>query len=113
MGDVHTRRVVHRLLGVRAADPAVLVVLIQHRRAAGTQSQRRVPLPPGGEPDSLGELDVAQPPGEQHHAAAAFHGGELLVVAGHHDLAAPVVGQGQDRGHVGQRHHAGLVEDEQ
>ena len=36
----------------------------------------------------FGELDVAEPPGEQRHGAAAFDGGELFLVPGKHQLAA-------------------------
>ena len=85
----------------------------EHRGVPGAQPQGRVAFPAVGEPLRFGELHVALAAGEQHHPAAAFHGGELLVVAGHHDLAVVGAGQGEDRGHVGQRHHAGLVEDQQ
>ena len=39
-------------------------------------------FPGGGEPDRLGQLNVAEPVGEQRHGAAAFDGGELFLVPG-------------------------------
>jgi len=38
------------------------------------------------EPHRLGELDVAEPAGQQHQPATALHGGELLLVSGGQDL---------------------------
>jgi hypothetical protein len=49
---------------------------------------------------------------EQHHCPAPFDGGELLVVTRDDDLAVVGVGQGEDCGHVGQRDHAGFVDDQ-
>ncbi len=88
MRDIPADRVVHRPLRVRTEDPAVLVVLIQRRHVPGAQPQRRVPLPRRGEPDRLGELHVAQPPGEQHHPAAGLDRGELFLVPGDDHLRA-------------------------
>ena len=102
-----------RLVGGAAAQPPVLLVLGQHGDVADAQPQRRLPLPRVGEPLRLGELHPALAAGQQHHRPAAFHRGELLVIPGNHDLAAALVGQGEDRRGVGQRHHARLVQDQQ
>ena len=56
--------------------------VVQGGHVAGAETERRVAFPLGGEPDRLGELHVAQPPGEQRHAAAGLDGSELLLVPG-------------------------------
>ena len=99
--------------GGAAAQPTVLFVFGEHGNVPGAQPQGGVAFPWLGEPLRFGELDVTQAAGEQHHAAASLDRGELLVVAGDHDLAVVGAGYGEDRGHVGQRHHAGLVQDQQ
>ena len=102
-----------RLVGGAAAQPPVLLVLGQHGDVADAQPQRRLPLPPVGEPLRLGELHPALAAGQQHHRPAALDRGELLVVPGHHHLAAALTGQREDRRGVGQRHHARLIQDQQ
>jgi hypothetical protein len=70
------------LLGVTADDPAVLVVLLQHRGVPGPEPQAGRALPPGGEPDRVGQPDVAEGAGEQGHAAAVLDRLQLLGVPG-------------------------------
>ena len=101
------------LLGGAAAQPAVLFVVGEHGDVPGAQPQGGVAFPWVGEPLGFGEMDVTEAAGEQHHAAASLDGGELLVIADHDDLAVLGAGQGEDRGHVRQRHHAGLVNHQQ
>ena len=64
---------VHGLLGRGAADPAVLVVVVQRGGVPAAQPQRGLAFPGGSEPDRLGQLHVPEPVGQQHHRAAAFH----------------------------------------
>ena len=74
-------------LGGAAAEPAVFFVDGEHGDVPGAQPQGGVAFPGVSEALGFGELDVALTAGQQHHPAAAFDRGELLVVAGHHDLA--------------------------
>src|SRR6185369_2098943 len=71
-----------------AADAAVLVVLVQRGGVSGAEAEGGGAFPGGGEPDGFGELDVAEPVGEEHHGAAAFDRGELFLVSGQDELAA-------------------------
>ena len=79
-GHVGMDGLVHGLLRRGAADPAVLVVLVQRRGIPAPQPQRGLAFPSGFEPDRLGQLHVPEPVRQQHHRAAAFHGGELLLI---------------------------------
>jgi hypothetical protein len=70
-------------------------------------------LPGLCKPNRLGELRVAKFVGEQHHASPAFYRAELLLIASGKHLV-PVRGRVLcDVGHVGGRHHRGLVEQQQ
>ena len=99
-GHVGFRGLVHGLIGRGAADPAVLVVVIQRGGDPLAQPQRGVAFPLGGEPDRLGQLHISEPVGEQHHRAAALDGGELLLVPGEHQLAAVARRVVDERGQV-------------
>ena len=90
--DVGGRGGVHHLLRVPADDPAVLVVLGQHGGVAVAQPQAGGLFPGGAEPDRLGEPGVAEPVGEQGHAAAVLHRLQLAGVPGQDHL--PVAGLG-------------------
>ena len=79
-GDVGAGGLVYGLVGWDAADAAVLVVLIQRGGVALAKPEGGGAFPGGGEPDRLGEVDVAEPVGEQGHGAAAFDRGELFLV---------------------------------
>jgi 5-methylcytosine-specific restriction enzyme subunit McrC len=70
---------------------------------------RGIPFPGGGEPDRLGQLRIPEPVGQQHHRAAAFHGGQLLLVPGQHQLAAVARRVTGQRGQVRQGHHRALI----
>jgi hypothetical protein len=79
---------VHHLLGVAAFDPAVPVIVGQHRHIAVAQAQASGPLPFGAEPDRLGELDVAEHAGQQGHTAAVLDRLQLPGVPGEDHLGA-------------------------
>jgi hypothetical protein len=113
VGDESPAGQVGCLFGVAAAEPAAFVVLRQDRRIAGAQPEAGVAFPFAGEPDRLGELSEAELPGQHRHAAAAFDGGELLVVAGDENAAVVFGGQAHDGGEVGDRRRGGFVEDQQ
>ena len=104
---------VHHLLGVPAGDPGVLVVVGEHGGVAVAQPQRGGLFPGGAEPDGLGEADVAEAVGEQEHAAAVGHRLQLHGVSGDDDLAAVLLGEGDQVGEVGAGHHRRLVDDQQ
>ena len=110
VGNPSPAGLVHHLFGGAAAQPAVLFVFGQDGDVAGAQSQGGVAFPPLAEPHRLGELHVPHLAGQHHHRAAAFDGRELLMVAGDQHPAVPFDGQADDGGHVGHRHHRGLVE---
>ena len=112
-GHVGVGGLVHGLVGRGAADAAVLVVLVQRGGVPVAQPQRGGAFPGGGEPDRFGELDVAEPVGEQRHGAAAFDGGELLLVPGQHQLAAVAGRVAGNRGQVGHGDHRALVGQDQ
>ena len=112
-GDVGAGGLVHGLVGRGAADAAVLVVVIQRGGVPGAQPQRGAAFPGGGEPDRLGQLHVPEPVRQQRHGAAAFDGGELLLVPGEHQLAAVPRGVGDDRGEVGDGDHRAFVGQDQ
>ena len=111
--DVGGRGGVHHLFRFTAADPGVLVVVGQDGGVAGAQPQAGSLLPAGAEPDRLGELDVAEPIGEQGHAAAVFHRLQLGGVAGQDHLAACCLGQADQVGQVRAADHRGLVDRQQ
>ena len=108
-GHVGMDGLVHGLLGRGAADPAVLVVVVQRGGVPVAQPQRGLAFPCGFEPDRLGQLHVPEPVRQQHHRAAAFHGGELLLIPGQHQLAAVARRVFDQRGQVGQGHHRPFV----
>ena len=112
-GDVGLDGLVHGLIGRGAADPAVLVVVIERGLVPGAQPQRGVPFPLGGEPDRLGQLHIPEPVGEQHHRAAALDGRELLLIPGEHHLAAVRRGVADERREVLQGDHGALIGQDQ
>jgi hypothetical protein len=85
-GDVGAGGLAGGVVGRGAADAAVLVVLVQHGGIAGAEAEGGGAFPGGGEPDRLGELDVAEPVRQEHHGAAALDG-ELFLVPGQDQLA--------------------------
>ena len=101
---------VDRFLRVAAADPALLFV---HRGDGGVpraQPQGGVSFPFLGEPDRLGELDVAHLPGEHDHPATALDGGKLLMVAGDQHPALLLCSKAHDGGQIAHRHHRRLIQ---
>jgi hypothetical protein len=63
--------------------------------------------------DGFGQPGVAEPGGEQGHAAAVLHGLQLADVSGQDDLGAAGAGIGDQVGQVGAGQHRGLVDDEE
>ena len=96
-----------------AADAAVLVVLIQRGGVAGAQPQRSAAFPGGGEPDRFGQLDVAEPVGQQQHRTAALDGGQLLLVPDQHQFAPVPYWVFDQRGQMGYRDHGTFVDRDQ
>ena len=111
--DVGGRGGIQHLFRFAAADPAVLVILGQHRGVAGAQPQAGGLLPAGAEPDRLGELHVPELIGEQGHAAAVFHRLQLGGVAGQDHLGVLGVGEADQVGQVRAADHRGLVDRQQ
>ena len=111
--DVGGRGGIHHPFRITALDPAVLVILGQHRSVTGAQPQAGSLLPAGAEPDRLGELDVAEPVGEQGHAAAVFHRLQLGGVPGQDHLAACCFGEADQVGQLRAADHRRLVDRQQ
>ena len=84
--------------GAGVEQPAVLVVVAQHRLVAVAQPQRRVAFPLVGEAAGLGQLVAAPGAGEQVHPAAGADRGELAVVADQQQLRPGRVDVAVDRG---------------
>ena len=112
-GDVGGRGGVHHLLRVAADDAAVLVVLGQHAGVAVAEPQAGGLFPGVAEPDGFGQPGVAEPGGEQGHAAAVLHRLQLADVPGQDDLRAAVLGVGDQVGQVRAGQHRGLVDHQQ
>ncbi|HET9969608.1 MAG TPA: hypothetical protein VFQ68_15345 [Streptosporangiaceae bacterium] len=108
-GDVDAGGLVHGRPGRGAADPAVLVVVVQGGGVPAAEAQGGSAFPGGGEPNGLGELDVAEPVRQEHHGAAAFDRGELFLVPGQDQLASVAGRVLGDGGQVGEGDHRGLV----
>ena len=87
----------------------MLVVLIQGGGVADAEAEGGGAFPGGSEPDRFGELDIAEPVREERHCAAAFDGGELLLVSGQDELAAVASGVSDDGGEVADGDHGCLV----
>jgi hypothetical protein len=104
-GDVSAGGLIDGVVGRGAADPAVLVILIQRRRVACAEAQGGGAFPSGGEPDRFGELDIAEPVHQQRHGTAAFDRGELLLISREYQLAAVPGGVLGDRSQVGDGDH--------
>ena len=111
--DVGLRGGVHHLLRVSPNDPAVLVILGQHRGVAITQPQAGGLFPGVAEPDGFGQPGVAEGIGEQGHAAAVFHGLQLAGVPGQDHLPAAGFGVADQVGQVRAGHHRGLIDQQQ
>jgi hypothetical protein len=72
---------VHGLVGRGAADAAVLIIVVQRGGIPAAQPQRGLAFLFGFEPDRLGQLHMAEAVRQhQHHRAAAFYGGQLLLI---------------------------------
>ena len=112
-GDVGAAGILEHLSLVAAGDPAVLVIGLERALVALAQPQAGPPLPLGGEPDRHRELGVPEVAREQAHPAAAFHRGELLVIAADEQLGVVPLGQAHDLSEVGHRDGAALIDDDQ
>ena len=97
-GDVGSRGGVHHLLGVAAEDAGVLVVFGEHSGVAGAEPQAGGLFPLVAEPDGFGDAGVAEPGGEQGHAAAVLDRLQLAGIAGQDDLGAAALGVGDQVG---------------
>ena len=102
------------VLGAAAVDQAaVLVILPQRGRVAGTQPQRRLPFPLSGKAAGLGEL-VARPGlRQQLHTAGRADRGELAVIAGEQQLRPSRGDVAVDLRQVGGVGHRRLVDHHQ
>ena len=104
---------VHHLLRLAAGDPGVLVVLGQDGGIPGAQPQAGRLLPPGAEPDRLGQLHEAQSLREQGQAAAVLHRLQLLSIPSEDHLGIGGRGLGDDVGQVRVGGHGRLVHQHQ
>jgi hypothetical protein len=100
---------IHHLLRLAADDPAVLVIGGQHRGIACTQPQAGRLLPGGAEPGRLGQLHIAEGPGEQGQAAAVLDRLQLLGIPGEDHLGAAASRLADHIGQVRVGDHGRLV----
>ena len=109
----HLRGALEDLLRAATDHPALLVILVSHRRVPSAQAQGRVPLPRVVEPDRLGQLQVTLLAGLQPHRAALLDGLQLLLIPSEKFLAARPCRQALDRRRMPHRQHRRLVNQNQ
>jgi hypothetical protein len=104
---------VDHLLRVPTTDAGVPVVLGQHTAVARAEPQAGRLLPPGAEPDRLGQLNIAEGASEQGQAAAVLHRLQLLGIPGQDHLHAAARGLADHVGQVRVGDHGRLVHQHQ
>lgn len=94
-----------------AHQPAVGLVVGQHRGVAPAQAEAGLGLPGLGEAADLGQLGGRGLGHQEGEQPAGPNGAELAVVTDEHHLGPGLLGQSDQGGQIGRGHRGGLVED--